>query len=87
MGVDVKVDGVMVVTGIAVIAAIYLAARKDALVAAVNPADDRNLANRAVNAIGEGISGQDGWTLGGWLYDVLHPYEDDPTRAWYEVWQ
>lgn len=42
------------------------------IVAAVNPASDKNLLNRAVNATGSAVSGDSGWTLGGWVYDVLH---------------
>lgn len=38
----------------------------------LNPASDQNLIYRGVNSLGEQISGQKGWSLGGWLYDVTH---------------
>lgn len=38
----------------------------------LNPADDRNLANRGVTAVGQWASGDASWTLGGWIYDVTH---------------
>jgi len=44
--------------------------------AAINPASDQNLAYRGVNAIGSGITGDSSWTLGGWIYDVTHPSEE-----------
>ncbi len=40
----------------------------------VNPADPRNFAYTAVNAVGEQLSGDSGWTLGTSLYDLSrHP--------------
>lgn len=32
----------------------------------------RNVVARSLDSIGESISGQPGWTLGGWIYDVTH---------------
>lgn len=43
-----------------------------AAVDAVNPASSTNIVNRGVTAAGAAISGDDSWTLGGWLYDVTH---------------
>jgi hypothetical protein len=43
------------------------------VVAAVNPADDRNLANRAVSAAGAAITGDDSWSLGGQLAEWFDP--------------
>jgi len=40
---------------------------------AVNPTSDRNLAYRGVNSIGQSVTGDGYWNLGGWLYDVTHP--------------
>lgn len=46
---------------------------------AVNPTSDQNLAYRGVNAVGSAISGDEHWTLGGWIYDVTHPGESAGT--------
>ena len=43
---------------------------------AINPGSDKNLAYRAVTAVGAAASQDEGWTLGGWLYDVTHPAYD-----------
>jgi hypothetical protein len=43
------------------------------VVAAVNPADDRNLANRAVSAAGAAVTGNDSWSLGGQLAEWFDP--------------
>ncbi len=45
---------------------------------AVNPVSHDNLANRAVGAVGSALSGDDEWTLGGWLFDVTHGGAYDP---------
>ena len=39
---------------------------------AVNPADPQNIVNRGVTAIGTAVTGDSGWTLGGWIYDITH---------------
>ena len=44
---------------------------------AVNPTSDKNLAYRGVNAVGATITGDDSFSLGGWLYDLTHD-EYDP---------
>lgn len=49
-----------------------------ALGEAVNPTDRDNLAYRGVNALGEALTGEGGWTLGGWFYDWTHPEESAP---------
>lgn len=48
---------------------------------AINPASDENLAYRGVNAVGGALSGDEHWTLGGWLYDILHPSADNIAAA------
>lgn len=40
---------------------------------AVNPTSDQNLAYRGVNGVGQAISGDDDWSLGSWMYDVMNP--------------
>lgn len=73
--------------GVAVLGAVGLIMWKlksavPAAVAAVNPADPNNLANRGVNAVGGAIvtsptgpgKNADGsWSLGGYLFDVFNP--------------
>lgn len=44
---------------------------------AINPFSDQNLAYRGVNAVGEAITGDANWTLGGATYDAWGP----PARA------
>jgi hypothetical protein len=47
---------------------------------AINLANDQNIVNRGVSAIGGAISGDQSWTLGGWIYDIMHtdPMEQPP---------
>jgi len=40
---------------------------------AVNPLNPENVAASSVNAVGQTLSGDKGWTLGAWIYDVTHP--------------
>lgn len=40
---------------------------------AVNPVSDQNVFYRGTNAVGEAVTGDPHFTLGGWVYDVLHP--------------
>jgi hypothetical protein len=44
--------------------------------AAVNPVSDRNLAYRGVNAVGGAVSGEDSWSLGAWLGELVHGDKD-----------
>lgn len=44
----------------------------DATVTAVNPASSDNLVNRGVTSIGSTLTGDNGFTVGGWLYDITH---------------
>lgn len=85
-----KLSGDMAVKlglGVAVLGAVGLIMWKiksaaPAALAAVNPADPNNLANKGVNAVGGAIvtsptgpgKNADGsWSLGGFLYDVFNP--------------
>lgn len=45
----------------------------------VNPASDRNVVYRTVNAAGQALSGRESFSFGSWLYDVLH--DDTPEHA------
>ncbi len=39
----------------------------------LNPASDKNLAYRGVNAVGEAVTGDSGFSLGSYLFDVFNP--------------
>ncbi len=80
------VYGVLAVVGVA---AIYFFGRKllnaagsgissaaSAVGTAINPVDPNNLAYRGVNGVGASISGDNSWSLGGWIYDLTHPAYD-----------
>jgi len=80
--VKVRVDGLMVIAGLAAVAGLYLYSQKGKIAAAagdvvdsVNPASPENLAYRGVNGIGSTITGDEAFTLGGWIYDITHPNE------------
>lgn len=42
------------------------------LLTRVNPFDDRNIVNQAVQGAGRSASGVSAWTLGGWVWDKTH---------------
>lgn len=46
----------------------------------LNPASSDNVVNQALLAIGQSISGDPNWTLGGSVYDWTHTDQADPTR-------
>lgn len=64
------VIGLAVVALLAVVG-IYVFFNKKEIVAAINPADPNNLANKSVNATISAATGRDE-TLGGWFYDLIH---------------
>lgn len=68
----VNIDGVMVLAVLAAAGAVYLHSKAAAIKTAVDPTSHDNLANRAVNGIGEAITGDEHWTLGGAIYDLTH---------------
>jgi hypothetical protein len=43
------------------------------VVAAVNPADEKNIVNRGVSAAGAAVTGDESWTLGGQLAEWFSP--------------
>lgn len=55
----------------------------------INPASPANIVNQAVMAAGQAATGSADWTLGGALYDWLHPFEgyqitgNPATLPWY----
>lgn len=45
----------------------------DSTLEAVNPTNDENIFYSGVNAVGESLSGLDGWSLGSATYDTFNP--------------
>lgn len=79
-----KLETKLLIAAGAGLALFWLARRAGAAVAdtfatSLNPASDQNLAYRSVNAIGETVSGEADWTLGGAIYDATH--KDDIEHA------
>jgi len=61
-----------------------VAAAARAVGTAVNPFDERNVANRTVTYVGEQLTGAKpgAWSLGSWLYDVFNkPYDPNEPRT------
>jgi|GEM_PF-2962983 len=50
-----------------------------AVVDKINPASTNNFIYSGVNSLGEKITGDKHFTLGGWFYDITHP--DDKLTA------
>lgn len=44
----------------------------------VSPTNPENVFYGLVNGVGQGITGRDSFTLGGWLYDLTHPEDPGP---------
>lgn len=89
MKVDLSGSGVLALAAVGVVgvAAFVLYSKRGAIAQgitdagnavgqAVNPTSDKNLAYRGVNAVGSAVSGDSSWSLGTWVYDLLHPDED-----------
>ena len=70
----VAVAGVLVVGGLVLAAVTALGAKRaaTAAVTAINPANPDNIFNSGVNSLGQQISGNNNWSLGGWIYDVVN---------------
>ena len=65
--------GTIVAIGVVGGLALYYAEKKAKQVAqAVAPTNDENIFNQGVLAVGRKITGNERWTLGGWIYDVVH---------------
>ena len=77
---------IYVAAGAVVVYLLYRAAKKagGALAAAadaVNPTSANNLAYRGVNSIGASVTGDQNWSLGGAIYDLLHANYDPNAPA------
>lgn len=79
--------GAALVMGAVVIGAIYYF-KKDitdgvnSAGQAINPVNNDNIFNQGVLAVGQKITGDSNWSLGGWIYDVTHPKDDDNQYIW-----
>lgn len=69
------------VLAVVAIAAVYFLGKKllsagaqaaGAVGNAVNPVNPNNIFYSGVNAVGASTSGDSSWTLGGWIYDLVH---------------
>lgn len=74
--------GAYAVAIIAAAAVVYLLGRRvvaeageaaAAVGRAVDPTSDQNIFYRGVNRVGEVLTGERDFSLGGWLYDVFNP--------------
>lgn len=71
-------DKQMIGMGVAVAVLGYLAWKKGlpAIGNAVNPVNPDNVFYSGTNAVGEALTGEEGFSLGAWLYDVTHTSTD-----------
>lgn len=80
-----QTETVVVLVGIAAVTvgAVYLAKKAQGVGSslasaastigtALNPVSDQNIAYKGVNALGTAATGDNNFTLGGWVYDKLH---------------
>lgn len=51
----------------------YLYMKRKDIGNAINPVSDKNLAYTGTNAVGQAIAGDENWTLGTWMFEVLNP--------------
>lgn len=66
----------LIVAGVAVIGLWYLKGRAARAISeagqAINPTNNQNVFYRGVNGVGEAVTGDDDFSLGGWIYDKVH---------------
>ncbi len=85
----VNITGTGVVALLALAGGLYLYHKRGELVAAVNPADPRNVVNRSVNRLMEAATGSKPGevTLGTWLYDLKAKYFPSEADKIIESWR
>lgn len=71
MGVGVKVDGAMVLAAVAAVAGWMLWQKRNAF----NPTSTENVIYQGVNDIGAAVTGGESFSLGTWIYELVHPGE------------
>jgi len=57
----------------------------------INPVNNDNIFNQGVAAVGQKISGNENWSLGGWIYDVVNGTPEEQAerakeQAQIDVW-
>src|SRR6185369_9528348 len=78
MAVNLTAGGVGALVGVVVIGGVvyYLYTHRKAMVEAVNPMSEQNLAYKTANKLTQAITGDDKQTFGGWISDLLLPAYD-----------
>jgi hypothetical protein len=77
-GADAKGYAVLIGVGAVAIIALYYLGKREVTAAvgtvadAINPVNDNNIFSSGVDAVGAKLSGDENWTLGGWIFDVTH---------------
>jgi hypothetical protein len=69
--------GVVFAAGVVVAALSYVATKKAKetigdVGEAISPLNNNNIFANGVNAVGAKLSGNDNWSLGGWIYDITN---------------
>lgn len=64
------VAGIVILAGAGVAKAAQVI--QEDLVPAVTPTNPENVFNQAVNSVGQAVTGEADWTLGGQIYDWTH---------------
>jgi len=63
---------VLVVSALGVVVMTFAAYKAKDTITAIAPTNPNNIFASGVNDVGRSLSGNDNWTLGGWIYDVTH---------------
>jgi hypothetical protein len=82
---DLTGSGVLALAAVAAVGGLLLWKRKEiaAVAEAVNPASDQNHVNRGLSAVGEAVTGREGWSLGSQLADWFpSAAERELSRQW-----
>lgn len=80
-GVEMKDETALIIGGVALVLGYWVLKKGAAAVesaadfvgSGINPLSQDNWINRSVNGIGAAITGENEWSLGSWLYDVINP--------------
>ncbi|MFC6631657.1 hypothetical protein [Microbulbifer taiwanensis] len=83
----VRVDGLMVLTGAAIVGGYLLYRNAAAIGDKVNPTSTNNIVYQGVNAVGDILNDggdNDNFSLGAWLWEITHP---EQVKAEQELFQ
>lgn len=70
MGVEFKIDGIMILTGLVVVAGVAVYVKKEKIKEALNPASDQNAIYTALNESLADATGRKDLTLGKAIYET-----------------